>query len=163
MTVQDTGTQIAWKIEDVYAKAGNIVALGPLGQYSEIDALLIGVLLFKLLKTPEGMRTLGILGKSYLDNMGKVIASMQHASASNWLTAMMNQVACSNIYVRMGLISPIDHYRNLLWIDHIFGEMLKYGYVTDTVGSLTSLVNATSTTEEGAAGLAAVGKILGGI
>jgi len=164
--VKDTGTSLEWDEEDVYEKVGNMLSLGPAGQYSEIESLMIIVLIDRLSKTPQGIRGLVSLAKAYLDNTGKIISSMQSASAANWMTAMINQAACSNIYVRLGLVSPRDHYRQLLWMDHIFGEMILKGYVTETVGALTTLVTSTSTSEiagkESTAGLATLAKLLAG-
>jgi len=153
--IQDTGTQLSWNEEEVYEKVGNMLTLGPAGQYSEMESLMLIVLFDRLSKTKDGVLALQTIIGKYLDNMGKIIASMQNASAQNWLTAAINQCACSNIFVRMGLISPRDHFRTLLWTDHVFGEMLKASYVKDTVGALTTLVNSSETTSKGGtAGLA---------
>ncbi|MCJ7424775.1 hypothetical protein MUP01_10985 [Candidatus Bathyarchaeota archaeon] len=126
-----------------------MLTLGPAGQYSEMESLMLIVLLNRLSKTKDGVLALQTIIGKYLDNMGKIIASMQNASAQNWLTAAINQCACSNIFVRMGLISPRDHYRNLLWTDHVFGEMLLKGYVENTVSALTTLVNSSTETSKG--------------
>lgn len=153
--IQDTGTQLQWDEAEVYEKVGNMLTLGPAGQYSEIESLMLIVLFDRLSKTKDGVLALQTIIGKYLDNMGKIIASMQNASAQNWLTAAINQCACSNIFVRMGLISPRDHFRTLLWTDHVFGEMLKSSYVKDTVGALTTLVSSSETTSKGGtAGLA---------
>lgn len=164
--IQDTGTQLSWDEKDVNEKVGNMLALGPAGQYSEIESMLFLVLINRLSKTHEGVLALQTIIGKYLDNMGRIISSMQNASASNWLTAAINQCACSNIYVRMGLISPRDHYRTLLWVDHVFGEMLKKDYIRDTVSALTTLVNTSETTSKGGttgiANLLSLAKLYGG-
>ena len=161
--IQDTGTQLKWDILHVKDQKGNMVVFGPSAEFSELEAGLLVVAAAKLMKTKEGVETLRSIAVTYLNNMGRIISSMQAASASNWLTA----AACSSIYRRLGLISPADHYRNLLWIDHIFGEMLLKDYVRETVGSLTTLVNASQTTGQGGtagiANLATMAKVLGGI
>jgi hypothetical protein len=164
--IQDTGTQLSWDEADVYEKVGNMLALGPAGQYSEIETLMLVVLIDRLSKTKDGVLALQTIFGKYLDNMGKIIASMQNASAQNWLTAAINQCACSNIFVRMGLISPRDHYRTLLWTDHVFGEMLKADYVRETVSALTTLVNSSETQSKGGtsgiANLLSFAKLYGG-
>jgi hypothetical protein len=164
--IQDTGTQLQWDEEEVYEKVGNLLTLGPAGQYSEYESLMLIVLFDRLSKTKDGVLALQTIIGKYLDNMGKIIASMQNASAQNWLTAAINQCACSNIFVRMGLISPRDHFRTLLWTDHVFGEMLLKGYVADTVSALTTLVNSSETTSKGGtsgiANLLSFAKLYGG-
>jgi hypothetical protein len=164
--IQDTGTQLQWNEKDVNEKVGNMLTLGVAGEYSEIESLMLIVLADRLSKTKDGVLALQTIIGKYLDNMGRIISSMQNASASNWLTAAINQCACSNIYVRMGLISPRDHYRNLLWIDHIFGEMLKKDYIRDTVSALTTLVNSSQTSAgggtSGLANLMNLAKLYGG-
>jgi hypothetical protein len=164
--IQDTGTQLSWDEEEVYEKVGNLLTLGVAGEHSGIEALMLVVLVDRFSKTKEGVLALQTIISKYLDNMGRIISSMQNASASNWLTAAINQCACSNIYVRMGLISPRDHYRTLLWTDHVFGEMLKKDYIRDTVSALTTLVNSSQTTAGGGtagiANLMNLAKLYGG-
>jgi len=150
--IQDTGTQLSWDEAEVYDKVGNMLSLGPAGKYSEIESLMLIVLFDRLSKTKDGVLALQTIFSKYLDNMGRIISSMQNSSAQNWLTACINQCACSNILVRMGLISPRDHYRTLLWTDHVFGEMLRLDYVRDTVSALTTLVNSSQTTSGGGTG-----------
>jgi hypothetical protein len=89
---------------------------------------------------------------------------MQRTSAQNWLTAMINQWSCTNIYAKIGLITPWDQTQTKLWLDHVLGEMILKDYVRETVGALTTLVTSTSETagKESTAGLATLAKILSG-
>lgn len=144
---------------------GNILAFGPLTkEYSELETLGIVVALVKLLKEPDGRKIFRDIVIKYLDNMGKIIGAMQRASSQNWLTAMINQWSCTNIYARIGLITPSDQVQTKIWLDHVLGEMILKDYVTQTVGALTTLVESTSETagKESTAGLATLAKILSG-
>ena len=116
------------------------------------------------MKEPDGRKIFRDIIVKYLDNTGKIISSMQAASAQNWLTAMINQWSCTNIYARLGLITPSDQVQTKLWLDHVLGEMIAHAYISETIGALTTLVTSTSETagKESTAGLATLAKLLSG-
>jgi len=150
-------------------RTGNIVAFGPVAQeYSDIESLLLVLYFAKSMKTPEGQKHVKEIIVKYLDTMGNVINAMQKASSSNVLTAILNQYACTNIYARIGLITPFDQIQTKIFLDHYLGELLKLSYVGECVQGLTTLVDATSmststpTTKSDYAGLATLAKVLSG-
>ena len=153
-------------------RKGNVLAFGPMAQeYSELEALLVAVVVVKSLKTPEGMKQLFDFMKTYVTQSAHVISSLQKSSASNALTAIFNQFVSCKIYARMGLMTSFDALQTEVWLDHQIGEMLKLSYVGELIGGLTTLVDATSdivqTHEETAgrtdvAGLATLAKLFGG-
>jgi len=138
--VQDTGTQLKFSDYDL-SKKGNILALAPVArEYSEIETVALVLLLTKMSKTPEGQKHVKDIFIKYLDSTARIIESMQKASCSNWVTALINQTACMNIYARLGLVTPFDQTRTLLWFDHFFGEMEKLTVAFEALGSLTTLI-----------------------
>ena len=153
-------------------KKGNVIAFGPVAQeYSELEALLLVLVSAKLAKTPEGLKQLTDIVKTYLTQAGHVISSLQKSSASNVYTALINQFVSCKIYARLGLMTSFDCVQTEVWLDHQIGEMLKLSYVGELIGGLTTLVDATSeivqTHEETAgrtdvAGLATLAKLFGG-
>lgn len=131
------------------SKTGNVVAFGPVAQeYSELEALLIVVAFKKFMDTPEGQKYLRDIIVEYLKSMATVVSSMQKSSSSNAMTALMNQYSITNVFKRIGLITAFDATQTKVWLDHYFGELLKLTYVGEIVGGLTTLVDATSTTEK---------------
>ena len=145
-------------------KQGNVVAFGPLAQeYSTLEALLLTVVVVKLLKTPEGQKHLVHLFETYLTQSAHVLSSLQKSSASNVFTAIANQFISCKIYARMGLMTSFDALQAEIYLDHMFGEILKSEYVAEMVGGLTTLVDATSYKGETGdyTGLAALAKLMG--
>jgi len=153
---------------------GNFTTFGPLGKYSKYGTLFMLAIAARYTKTPDGQKLLAQMVMKYLDSMAKVISSMQPASASNWLTALMNQRTSINILARVGLMSPYDQFSESVWLDHIYLEMLNKNIIDLTVGSLTTLVTGATIESHGAAekgatgafesaeGVAAFAKILAG-
>lgn len=118
-------------------RQGNVVVFGPVAQeYSQIEALLIVLAVKKFMETPEGQKHVKDIIVAYLNNMGKAIGAMQEASCSHVYTALMNQYACTNIYARIGLISPYDQLQTKTFLDHYFGELLKKDYALEGVKTL---------------------------
>jgi len=153
------------------SKTGNVVAFGPVAQeYSELEALLLTVVVAKLLKTAEGQRQFVDLVKTYLKEAAGMVSSLQKSSASNVYTGLINQFVSCKVYARLGLITSFDCVQTEVWIDHVMGEMLKKEYVQQAMQGLTTLVDATASTVQtgmetagkvDVAGLAALAKVLG--
>jgi len=136
-------------------RQGNVVAFGPVAQeYSELEALLIVLYFVKSMKTPDGQKHLKDIIVAYLNNTGRAISAMQEASCSHVYTALINQYTCTNIYARLGLITPYDQLQTKTFLDHYFGELLKKDYVLQGV---TTLVKAGM---ESAGELATLAKVL---
>lgn len=139
-------------------RKGNVVAFGPVAQeYSELEALLLTVVVAKLLKTPEGAKQLVDLAKTYLTQAAHVVSSLQKSSASNVYTGLINQFVSCKIYARLGLMTSFDCVQTEVWIDHVMGEMLKKEYVQQAMQGLTTLVDATASTVQ--AGIETAGKV----
>lgn len=148
-------------------RVGNYLTLGPIGAYSEFEVLLLALMFGKMSQTPEGMKLAVSIINKYLDGMTRIITSMQHASASSPITALFNQYACTNIYERMGLISPYNAQRTKKWLDHIWGQILDKSWGDGIMNTVTTLVQsaeyqAAGQYGGGGAGLGAFAKILGG-
>lgn len=152
--IQDTGTDLKFSDYDL-SKIGNILTLGPVArEYSDIETLLIAVAFLKFMKTPQGEKHVKDIMVKYLDSTARIIEAMQKASCSNWVTALVNQTACMPIYGRLGLVTPFDQTRALLWFDHFFGEMEKLSVAFQGLGSLTTLIEGSkySTGKAGVSG-----------
>lgn len=151
-------------------RENKLVALGPAppGFAGKAEGVILLMLIARLSKTPEGLRILGEWGKSYLNNVGKIISGISMSSAANVYNCIINQYVAVRIYQRVGLISAHDAVQTAAWCDHVMGEMLKAGYFKESIGGLTTLVNATSVTGTGKTagpswiGLAGLSKILSG-
>lgn len=118
-------------------RKGNVVAFGPVAQeYSEIEALLIVLYVVKSMKTSQGQKDIKDIIVTYLNNAGKAISAMQEASCSHVYTALMNQYTLTNIYARLGLITPYDQIQTKTFLDHYFGELLKKDYYLQGVTTL---------------------------
>lgn len=153
-------------------KKGNVLAFGPIAQeYSELETILLTLVVVKLLKTPDGQKHLVHLFETYLTQSAHVIGSLQKSSASNTLTAIANQFVSCKIYARMGLMTSFDALQAEIYLDHMFGEIIKSTYVGEIVGGLTTLVDVGSNVyqthekEEAkvdVAGLATLAKLFGG-
>jgi len=153
-------------------KKGNVIAFGPVAQeYSELEALLLVLVSAKLAKTPEGLKQLTDIVKTYLTQAGHVISSLQKSSASNVYTALINQFVSCKIYARLGLMTSFDCVQTEVWLDHVMGEMLKAEYVQQAMQGLTTLVDVGSNVyqthekEEAKvdiAGLTTLAKLFGG-
>jgi hypothetical protein len=138
-------------------RTGNFLTFNPTAQYGEVTSLLVLALAVKMSKTPEGMKLLAGIINKYLDTVGDCITSMQKASASSSLTAMINQYACTSIYERFGLISPLNAQRTKLWIDHIWGQTLNIDYFQYIAQGITTLVQGSSYKSETKSGFGEFG------
>lgn len=146
-------------------RENKLVALGPAppGRAGKYEGLLLVGLILKFSKTPEGMRILREWGVAYLNNIGAIIRGISTSSAANVYNCIVNQYTAVRIYQRMGLISAHDAVQTCAWCDHVMGEMLKKEYFKESIGGLTTLVNATTETGVGgerATGLASLAKLL---
>lgn len=98
------------------------------------------LLVVKLSKTPEGIKTLERIALKYLDSCTKIISSIQESCSGNWLTALNNQHITVGMTHRIGLLDDgayikiFEHYRA------VFDKMWEKSFITDTVGSVTTLV-----------------------
>ena len=131
-----------------------------------LEGVVLALLLLKLSKTPEGMKTLERIAIKYLDSCARIIESVQDASHSNWLTALNNQHMAAAISHRIGLIDDgayvkiMDHYRSVL------DKMFLLSSVSETITGVTTLVQGSKTgmgeSGLGAAGLSALIPLLKG-
>jgi len=148
-------------------RENKLVALGPAppGLAGKVEGLILLVLVSRLSKTPEGLKILKDWGTSYLNNIGKIITGISTSSAANVYNCLINQYVAVRIYQRMGLMSAHDAVQTAAWLDHAMGEMIKAGYFKESIGGLTTLVNATSETGLGgerSVGLASLAKLFSG-
>jgi len=124
-------------------RKGNVLAFGPLAQeYSELETILGVLVVVKLLKTPEGMKQLVDLAKTYVTHTAGLVGTLHQSSASNVYTALANQFVACKIYARLGLMTSFDCLQTQVWIDHIIGLMIQSDRVQEAMGGLTTLVNA---------------------
>ena len=122
----------------VYNYAENWTALGL--PFSNDSLLMEGMILAtwaKLYKTDP--KLLAELAEKYMDTIGNVITSMERSSASNWLTAMLNQSVAVNMLSRLGILNEQARAYLLFWYNHVFGEMEKLNALASTIGPLTTL------------------------
>jgi hypothetical protein len=148
-------------------RENKLVALGPAppGFAGKAEGMIFLLLIARFSKTPQGMRILRDWGTVYLNNIGKIITGLATSSSSNVYNCLINAYKEVRIYQRMGLMSAHDAVQTCAWVDHVMGEMLKAGYFKESLGGLTTLVNATSETGAGgekAVGLASLAKLLAG-
>ena len=148
--------------EDAFYKEER-VAFSPITANTwSLDNLALILLIAKFSKTAEDKVHLKQIIVKYLDSCARIVEAVEDACHSNWLTALNNQHIAAAISHRIGLIDDggyikiMDHYRS------VFDKMLQKGYVTDTVGNLTTLVQGSRTAgkETGATGLGALAAIL---
>jgi hypothetical protein len=137
---QDTGTHLKFTDYDL-SRMGNVLTFGPVArEYSEIETLLLAVVLAKMTKTPDGLKHLRDIFIKYLDSTARIIESMQRASSANWMNALLNSYVAVPIYERLGLITPFDKVHTQLWLDHVFGEMEKISVAFEGLTSITTLI-----------------------
>jgi hypothetical protein len=149
------------------ARENKLVALGPAppGTAGKVEGFILLALIARLSKTPQGLKILNNWGIHYLDAMKEIIKGISVSSAANVYNCLVNQYAAIPIYQRMGLMSAHDAIQTKAWVDHVMGLMITAGYFKDSLGGLTTLVNATSITGAGKTagpsweGLAALGKL----
>lgn len=104
----------------------------------ELEMIALVLFAAKLSKTDKGLEILRDLGVKYLDTVGKIIADLEKSSASNWLTAAINQMLCSRVMRRMGLISVAESASYQSTLNWIVGAMITKEAITDTLQGLTS-------------------------
>lgn len=133
-----------------FFQAEDHVAFSPATSRHGIEnAILLGIVL-RLSKTPEGQKILERLAIKYLDTCGQIIASIQNASQTNWLTALNNQHITAGIAHRIGLMDDgaylkvLDHYRS------VFDKMFTESVLTSTLGSVGTLVQGSKWATGGA-------------
>jgi hypothetical protein len=148
-------------------RENKLVALGPAppGAAGKVEGYIFLALIVKLSKTDKGLTILREWGKAYLNNVGKIISGISTSSAANVYNCLINQRVAIPLYQRMGLISSHDAVQAAAWVDHVMGEMLLAGYFKESIGGLTTLVNATSETGLGgekSVGLASLAKLFTG-
>lgn len=152
--------------KEIYFEKEEHFAFSPLNaELLSFENLALLLLIVKLSKTPEGIKTLKELAIKYLDSCARIVESVEDACHSNWLTALNNQHIAASIAHRIGLIDDgsymkiMEHYRS------VFDKMWEKSFIENTVGSITTLVQGSKTAgaETGATGLGALAAILKGL
>lgn len=133
-----------------------------------LEGAVLALLILKLSKTPEGMKSLERIAIKYMDSCARIVESIQDASHSNWLTALNNQHMAAAISHRIGLIDDgayikiLDHYRSVF--DKMFGLAAASEVMEATVTGVTTLVQGSKvSSKEGMSGLPAALLALKGI
>jgi hypothetical protein len=120
------------------------LAFSPLTQEMSIENLLLFFAIFKLSRSPEGIKTLERLAVKYIDATARIIESIQASSKSNWLTALNNQHITAAMVHRIGLIDDggylkiVDHYRN------VFDKLYVLDAALSALGGVTTLVEGST-------------------
>lgn len=88
--------------------SGFFPSVGQLTGGPEIDIMDLGLaaVLVNLTKTPEGLKTIQVLGKAFLDGIFKTLSFMGQASAANKVAAWGNPVLVSGVLERFGFVKP---------------------------------------------------------
>ncbi len=109
---------------------------------NEVQTLALVAVGVKLLKTEKGQTILRDIAVKYLDNLGKIVSTLEHSSSSNWLTCAMNQRLCARVLKNLGMISADEASEYMSWLTWVVGAMITKGYITETVGALSHLGSA---------------------
>jgi len=82
------------------------------GPEVDITDLALAATILKLTQTPDGLKTIQVLGKALLDGAFKTLGYLGQASAANKIAAWGNPVLISAVLERIGLIKPgfNDHF-----------------------------------------------------
>jgi hypothetical protein len=141
------------------------VAFSPATQETlSLENIMLALIILKLSKTPEGMKSLERIAIKYLDSCARIVESVENACHSNWLTALNNQHIATAISHRIGLIDDggyikiMEHYRA------VFDKLLISDVALGTLTGIATLVQGSSlqssaTGAETATGLASVGEL----
>lgn len=119
--------------DEVYATPENHLAFSPATQDLSFENLFLVVALIKLMKTPEGMKSLERIVIKYLDSCSQIVASVESACHQNWLTALNNQHIAAAIAHRIGLIDDggyikiMEHYRAVFDKMYLLGGLESLG------------------------------------
>jgi hypothetical protein len=152
----DRDQTVKW---ETFFQSEDHVAFSPATSRHGTENVLLAVVIARLSKTPEGQKILERLALKYLDTCRGIIASIEHASQTNWLTALNNQHIAAGISHRIGLlddgsyIKTMDHYRA------VFDKMFTAEILSSTLGSVTTLVQG-SKSGGGAEGLGSLAVML---
>jgi len=143
------------------ADASMSLMFSPLDMKGDMETYLALLFGAKLMKTREGLNVLNNLLGKYLDNVAHVCNALCSSGATNWFTALNNEFLAVSMCRRLGLISGPEAVFIHGHLTSVFNQMIIQTYFTNTIGSLTSLVNQTSVgAGGGAAGLAALAKLI---
>lgn len=111
------------------------------GSDNTLMELLVAAIAIKLSKTPEGLRVVRDVAVHYIDNIGRIVSTLEASSAANWLTCAINQRLCARILKNMGMITTNECNEYMSWTSWVVGAMIAKGFVTDTLSSLSSMGN----------------------
>lgn len=158
------GQEIA---DEVYATPEQHVVFGPATQEMlTLENAVLALVIFKLMKTPEGMKSLERITIKYLDSCARIVESVEQSCHSNWLTALDNQFITATIGHRIGLIDDGGYIRIMEHYRGVFDKMLVQKYVVEGLSTFVQTVQGSQTTmgewsTKGIADIAALIKGLG--
>lgn len=121
-----------------------------------LDNAVMAIAIMKLIKTPDGVKTIEKLFIKHMESLTKMLDSIEGSGNTNWVTAGYSQIMASNLLHRFGLVNDGDHLRLTDHVRVTFDKMWQSGFINDTVGSLTTMV-AGSRINEGKEGMSAGG------
>lgn len=110
----------------------------PLEQY------LLYLLALRLMKTPDGLKTLRELGVQYLKTIGSVIGELEGASAAHWSVALVNQMTAVRVYRRLGLMTANEAAQLAADYKWLWNLLLSKDAIVDTLNGLANLTRAGS-------------------
>ncbi len=147
----------------VFFQTEEHVAFSPATQGMSLENFVLIVALIKMSKSgPEGMKLFKEIAIKYLDSCARIVESVEDACHSNWLTALNNQHIAASIAHRIGLIDDGSYIRIMDHYTSVFNHMIMLIGITDTIGSVSTLVQG-SKAAGGETGIGALAAILKGM
>jgi len=123
------------ELEAIVARGPALSTVGDSDFLSE-ETLILGVVLFKLSKTPEGIKLIGQLGTEYLKGMFKTMSFLAQASAANKIAAWANPILISGVFERFGMLPKGFNTNYHLGITVISGVEMAADFVGDVLDAL---------------------------
>lgn len=110
------------------------------GQTLTLENALLVALIMKLSKTKEGLQILERITIKYLDSCARVVASVEDACHSNWLTALNNQHIALGICHKLGLVGDHSYINTMEHYRAVFDKMLTQKYIVEGLSTLQHVV-----------------------
>lgn len=125
-------------------------------ELASIENVLLAGLVIKLSKTKEGLKMLERIIIKYLESCAKIVASVEDACHSNWLTALNNQHIALAISHKMGLVDNASYVKIMTHYRSVFDKMFILQTAGKGIEGLHTLVQGAKVASEAGFGLSSL-------
>lgn len=105
----------------------------------ELEQIILLMGIYKLSKTPEGLKVLRDIAVQYLKTTGVILSELLSAGTANWMNGLISAKLALRVCRRMGLISQTEAQSLNYSYNKMFDALIKKSIASDFFGSFAGL------------------------